>query len=391
MGDGGTCLKGFLRAFDLLSDGDWNRRVVFFCWKGASYSNADDARVGHGLVSQLLEGNLSIVVQIAMKNDAAFVSIHYDQFIQDGYGEIEMRLVSFRDSSGSRFGLIDGDHVIDAHASDNRIPKDLSQFLKGGGTIAELRNLAGSKTARPVDSIVYDLPITSPGKIFCLGLNYLEHVKEGPYQVPDYPTIFMRGASSLVAHNQAIVRPTISDKLDFEAELVVVIGKRIRHANLENALDAVFAYSCFNDGTLRDYQKRTVQWTVGKNFDKTGGFGPVLVTPDELPLGAMDLNIQSRLNGQVMQSDNTKNMMFPVAETISTITAAITLEPGDMIVMGTPSGVGYARKPPVFMKAGDVVEIEIEGIGTLRNPIIDEVLEHDLHVATHPSRRLGQL
>jgi acylpyruvate hydrolase len=198
-------------------------------------------------------------------------------------------------------------------------------------------------------------------------------VKEGPYQVPDYPTIFMRGASSLVAHNQAIVRPIISDKLDFEAELVVVIGKCVRHATKENALDAVFAYSCFNDGTLRDYQKRTVQWTVGKNFDKTGGFGPMLVTPDELPLGAAGLTIQSRLNGQVMQSDNTRNMMFQVADTIATITAAITLEPGDMIVMGTPSGVGYARKPPVFMKAGDVIEIEIEGIGTLRNPIIDEV------------------
>ncbi len=182
----------------------------------------------------------------------------------------------------------------------------------------------------------------------------------------------MRGASSLVAHSQPIVRPLISDKLDFEAELVLVIGKRVRHATKENALDAVFGYSCFNDGTLLDDQKRTVQWTIGKNFDSTGGFGPFLVTPDELPRGAAGLKIESRLNGQVMQSDNTKNMMFPVAETIATITAAITLEPGDMIVMGTPSGVGYARKPPVYMKAGDVVEIEIEGIGTLRNTVIDE-------------------
>ena len=285
-----------------------------------------------------------------------------------------MRLVSFRTSSGSRFGIINGDQLIDANLADNRLPADLSGFLRGGGTFADLKSLADKTVTKPIEGLEYELPLTSPGKIFCLGLNYLEHVKEGPYQVPDYPTIFMRGASSLVAHNQAIVRPMISDKLDFEAELVVIIGKRVRHAKLENALDAVFAYSCFNDGTLRDYQKRTVQWTVGKNFDRTGGFGPVLVTPDELPLGAAGLNIQSRLNGQVMQSDNTKNMMFPVAETIATITAAITLEPGDMIVMGTPSGVGYARKPPVFMKAGDVVEIEIEGIGTLRNPIIDEVL-----------------
>ena len=285
-----------------------------------------------------------------------------------------MRLMSFRDSTGSRFGIVDGDVIIDANLADSRIPNDLSAFLRGGGTIGDLRKLAKNETAEPISGLVHELPLSSPNKIFCLGLNYLEHVKEGPYEVPDYPTIFMRGASSLVAHNQAIVRPRISDKLDFEAELVVVIGQRIRHAKLENALDAVFAYSCFNDGTLRDYQKRTVQWTVGKNFDKTGGFGPVLVTPDELPLGAIGLTIQSRLNGHVMQNDNTRNMMFPVAETIATITAAITLEPGDMIVMGTPSGVGYARRPPVYMKAGDIVEIEIEGIGTLRNPIIDEGL-----------------
>ncbi len=288
-----------------------------------------------------------------------------------------MRLVAFREGSTHRLGVINGDMVVDVNLVDNRIPADLSSFLRGGGRIDDLvsvAQVAKSNAARALARIKYDLPLLAPGKIFCLGLNYLEHVKEGPYQVPDYPTIFMRGASSLVAHNHAIVRPVISDKLDFEAELVVVIGKHVRHAKLENALDAVFAYSCFNDGTLRDYQRRTVQWTVGKNFDKTGGFGPVLVTPNELPLGATGLNIQSRLNGQVMQSDNTRNMMFPVAETIATITAAITLEPGDMIVMGTPSGVGYARKPPVFMKDGDVVEIEIEGIGTLRNPIIDEVL-----------------
>lgn len=288
-----------------------------------------------------------------------------------------MRLITFREGPTHKIGVIDGDLVIDVSAVDNRIPSDLSSFLGGGGQVDDFAaaiKLAKSSDVRPLATIHFDLPLPTPGKIFCLGLNYLEHVKEGPYQVPDYPTIFMRGTTSLVAHNQAIVRPIISDKLDFEAELVVIIGKRVRHAKIENALDAVFAYSCFNDGTLRDYQKRTVQWTVGKNFDKTGGFGPVLVTPDELPLGATGLAIKSRLNGQVMQSDNTSNMMFPVAETIVTITAAITLEPGDMIVMGTPSGVGYARKPPVFMKAGDVVEIEIEGIGTLRNPIIDEVL-----------------
>ena len=286
-----------------------------------------------------------------------------------------MKLLSYQDSSGPRFGILVNGEIIDAAEADSRVPASLDAFIAKGGRSEDLRNLVASAPAtvrHPVDTITHALPVARPGKIFCLGLNYLEHVHEGPYQVPDYPTIFMRGATSLLAHGQPIVRPLISDKLDFEAELAVIIGKRVRHATKDNALGAVFGYSCFNDATLRDYQKRTVQWTVGKNFDSTGGFGPIIVTPDELPPGAAGLSIQSRLNGQVMQSDNTKNMMFPVAETIATITAAITLEPGDVIMMGTPSGVGYARKPPVFMTAGDTIDIEIEGIGTLSNPVIDE-------------------
>jgi acylpyruvate hydrolase len=287
-----------------------------------------------------------------------------------------MRFMTFKHQGVQRLGLVKGSDVIDLQRVDPNVPADLKHCLQQGITSKQLYDLsrkAGVEDVLPLETIEHDLPVPRPGKIFCLGLNYLEHVHEGPYQVPDYPTIFMRGASSLVAHNQPIIRPLISDKLDFEAELAVVIGKRVRHATKANALQAVFGYSCFNDGTLRDYQKRTVQWTIGKNFDSTGGFGPSLVTPDELPEGAAGLKISSRLNGHVMQSDNTENMMFPVAETIATITAAITLDPGDVIVMGTPSGVGYARKPPVYMKAGDMVEIEIEGLGTLRNPVADEM------------------
>jgi 2-keto-4-pentenoate hydratase/2-oxohepta-3-ene-1,7-dioic acid hydratase in catechol pathway len=287
-----------------------------------------------------------------------------------------MRFVTIQHGSTSHMGAEFNDHIIDLNLVDNRLPNSLGAFLRSGGVMSELAAVAKSAKADHAianNAFTHGLPITDPGKIFCLGLNYLEHVKEGGNKVVDYPTIFMRGLSSLVAHNQAIVRPKISDHLDFEAELVLVIGQRIRHATAETALAAVAAYSCFNDATLRDYQKRTTQWTVGKNFDQTGGFGPVLVTPDELPQGASGLKIQSRLNGEVMQSDNTSNMMFPVVETIMTITQAITLEPGDMIVMGTPSGVGYARNPPVFMKAGDVCEIEIENIGVLRNAIVDEI------------------
>jgi len=169
------------------------------------------------------------------------------------------------------------------------------------------------------------------------------------------------------------VVPKVSSKFDYEAELAVVIAKKVpRHTPRDKALDYVFGYGCFNDMSVRDYQKRTGQWTIGKNFDATGGFGPVLVTADELAPGATGLRIQSRLNGQVMQDANTSDMIFPVDETIALLAECMTLEPGDAIIMGTPAGVGQARTPPVWMKAGDVIEIEIEKIGVLRNPIVAE-------------------
>ena len=177
----------------------------------------------------------------------------------------------------------------------------------------------------------------------------------------------------MTAHGAPIKRPRASSKLDFEAELAVVIGKTSRHLTEANALEAVAGYSCFNDGSLRDYPRKTAQWTIGKNFDESGPFGPWLVPASELPPGAVGLKIESRLNGQVMQSSNTKYMLFPVVETLCLITEAITLEPGDVIIMGTPAGVGYARTPPVWMQPGDTIEIEIEGIGILSNSIEIEI------------------
>jgi acylpyruvate hydrolase len=220
----------------------------------------------------------------------------------------------------------------------------------------------------------YSLPVATPGKIVCLGLNYLEHVKEGTQRdnIPKFPTIFMRCQTSLVAHMRPILRPPMTETLDYEAELVVIIGKRAKHLTVANALSCIAGYSCFNDGSVREFQRRTSQWDMGKNFDATGGFGPWMVTADEVPPGGKGLKIESRLNGQVMQSDNTDNMMFPVAETLADISQGMTLEPGDVIVTGTPSGVGFARKPPVWMKHGDICDIEIEGVGLLRNPIEDE-------------------
>lgn len=212
-------------------------------------------------------------------------------------------------------------------------------------------------------------PVLRPGKILCLGLNFAAHAAEGGNVVPEYPSVFMRAASSLVAHNAPIVRPYVSEKLDFEAELAVVIGQHGRNLTLKNALHVVAAYSCFNDATLRDYQRRTSQWTIGKNFDGTGAFGPWLVPTSQVPAGAAGLRIQSRLNGQTMQNDNTSNMIVSVARAIVVLSEVMTLEPGDVIAMGTPAGVGYARNPPVWMKPDDQIEIDIEGIGILSNTV----------------------
>jgi len=182
----------------------------------------------------------------------------------------------------------------------------------------------------------------------------------------------MRGLTSLVAHGQPIIRPHVTETLDYEAEMILVIGKRAKHLGAADALSCVAGYSCGNEGSVREFQRKTTQWDMGKNFDRTGGFGPWLVSADELPPGGKGLKIESRLNGKVMQSDNTDNMMFPVVETLVYVTQGMTLEPGDIIFTGTPSGVGFARNPPVWMKNGDVCEIEIERIGVLRNPIADE-------------------
>ena len=217
------------------------------------------------------------------------------------------------------------------------------------------------------------LPPFEVGTIIALGLNYADHAKEGGHAKPEYPSFFMRCATSLVAHGEAMLRPQASIQLDYEAELVAIVGRTARHVAKEKAFDYIAGYSCFNDGSVRDYQRKTTQWTIGKNFDKTGGFGPWFVTADELPPGAAGLAIQSRLNGQVMQSANTRDMLVPVAETVALLTECLTLEPGDLLVMGTPAGVGHARKPPVWMKDGDTIEIEIEKIGVLSNPIRDEM------------------
>jgi acylpyruvate hydrolase len=223
-----------------------------------------------------------------------------------------------------------------------------------------------------LDQVTLLPPLSAPGKIICVGLNYVDHSIESGFTVPGYPTIFARFTSSLIGSGAAIIRPRASTQLDYEGEMVAIIGVGGRHISEQDALDHVLGYSIFNDASVRDYQRKSPQWTMGKNFDSTGAFGPCLITAEELPPGGKGLRIQTRLNGTIVQDASTGDMVFDVPRLISILSEAITLSPGDIIVSGTPAGVGMARNPPLFMKHGDVCEVEIEGIGTLRNQVEDE-------------------
>jgi len=289
-----------------------------------------------------------------------------------------MRLFSFEAQGQSRIGVLKSagaQEFVDLAVADPSLPKDMGALIAQAGGLEAARQAAAKAPAaalKPLAGVRFLPVVPRPGKIVCLGLNYADHAKEGGNARPEYPSFFLRGATSMTGHLAPIIRPKASTKLDYEAELAVVIGQRARHLTAANALDCVAGYSCFNDGSIRDYQRKTNQWTIGKNFDASGPFGPWLVTPDELPPGAAGLRIQSRLNGKVMQDANTKDFLWDVAESLRIITECMTLEPGDVIITGTPAGVGYARTPPVWMAPGDICEIEIEGIGILSNPITDE-------------------
>jgi acylpyruvate hydrolase len=287
-----------------------------------------------------------------------------------------MRLVTFQGQSGPAIGVRLGDKVIDLSKAAPDLPGDMIGLLEGGESSLAKAKAAANNAAddAKVDMSLVKLlvPIARPGKIVCIGRNYAAHAAEGGAETPTYPEVFYRGSTTLIAQGEPIIRPKCSDKLDFEAELVVVIGKLAKHVAEADAGAYIAGYSLFNEGTLRDYQRKSSQWTVGKNFDNTGPFGPEIVTSDEVPEGAKGLRIQSRLNGQIMQDANTDDLVFTIHNLIYRLTECMTLEPGDIIVSGTPAGVGYARTPPVFMKPGDIIEIEVDGIGVLTNTIEDE-------------------
>jgi acylpyruvate hydrolase len=283
-----------------------------------------------------------------------------------------MKLVAFSHRGIPGVGVLDTLGIRGRLASDSYYPGDLDSLVRDESVDWSNAALLSDGQTFALDEVQFQPPLKRSEKIICVGLNYRDHTAETHYVQPDYPTLFTRFTSSLVAHEAPIVRPRVSHALDFEGELVAVIGRGGRHISRENALEHVVGYSIFNDASIRDYQHKTPQWTVGKNFDGTGAFGPVFVTANELPPGARGLRLQTRLNGEVVQKSNTENLIFDVATLVSTISEVMTLCSGDLIVTGTPAGIGHSRTPKLYMKPGDTVEVEIQGIGTLRNPIVDE-------------------
>ena len=280
-----------------------------------------------------------------------------------------MRIVHFEKGGVPGIAADDGAGWHGLTEGERGFPGTLPELIARGADL--LRTGRDLLPLREIDPNAVRLlpPVPKPPKILCVGLNYDDHLQESGLKKPVYPEIFARFATSLIAHREPIRLPPESSALDYEAELAVVIGRGGRRIQHDRALYHVAGYSLFNDATIRDFQLRTPQWTMGKNFDATGAFGPWLVTPDAVPPGAHGLRIQGRLNGRVMQNASTDKLIFGVSELIALISIAMTLEPGDVIITGTPGGVGAARKPPVFMQPGDVFEVEIEGMGVLSNPV----------------------
>lgn len=285
-----------------------------------------------------------------------------------------MRLATIQTPQGPRAVIQRGDAFIDLHATDASLPTSVRELLgrgKEGLAAAEKAAASTSAKALPASSTKLLPPIPDPPKIICLGLNYRDHAAESGAPIPKEPILFSKYNTSLIAHGDNIMLPPVSTEVDYEAELVIVIGKGGRNLKADGAMEHVAGYMCGHDVSARDWQLRKdgKQWMVGKTFDTFAPTGPVLVTADEVP-DPHNLAIRLRLNGQTMQDSSTKQMIFSVSETLVYLSQVFTLQPGDLIFTGTPPGVGFARKPPVYLKGGDVVEVEIEGLGVLRNAVV---------------------
>lgn len=278
-----------------------------------------------------------------------------------------MKLVSFLRNNKPTWGVAVEGGVVDCGAKLGKKYPDLKAVIANRG-MADAKKFAASKKKPdvPAAKVKYLPPIGNPDKIICIGLNYKSHVAETGRSDAQYPTIFTRFANTQVGHGQPMIRPKNSEKYDYEGEVAVIIGRKGRHVAKADALKYVAGYSCYNDGSIRDWQRHTTQFTAGKNFPRTGALGPWMVTKDEIP-DPHTLGIKTRLNGEVLQNANTSQLIFQIPRLIEYLSAFTPLSPGDIIATGTPSGVGFARKPPIFMKAGDVVEVDITGIGVLKN------------------------
>jgi len=277
-----------------------------------------------------------------------------------------MRFASFVHQDGAGFGAVLEDRVVDLAAHAPSLRAALTQWGLDG-----LRERASRGTQRPLAGLRWRPPITDPDKTLCVGLNYFLHAQEAKMAVPEHPSLFARFPAAQVGHGEAVVRPRASHKFDYEAELAVVIGRAGRHIPVESADGYVAGYSCFAENSVRDWQTHSRQATPGKNFERSGAFGPWLVTPDEAgPVASMD--VVGRLNGREMQRDSAANMIFSIPQVIAYVSTFITLLPGDVLVTGTPAGVGFTRDPPVWLQPGDRFEVEITNVGVLSNEVVDE-------------------
>lgn len=284
-----------------------------------------------------------------------------------------MKLVSFVRDGATHIGAMVGENIVDFSQADASLPMDMIGFLKGGKATLEAAQKAidgGAKTIA-LSAVKLLAPIPNPGKIICIGLNYSDHAAETGQAIPKFPVVFSKYSNTVIANGENIVLPHVSNEVDYEAELGFVIGKTAKYVKAADALDYVAGYLPINDVSARDYQNRTSQWTMGKTFDTFAPMGPALTTSDEIP-NPGNLKISLTINGETLQNSNTDKLIFGIPQLIEALSEVMTLEPGDIVSTGTPPGVGMARNPKRYMKAGDVVNVTIEGMGTLSNPVVAE-------------------
>jgi 2-keto-4-pentenoate hydratase/2-oxohepta-3-ene-1,7-dioic acid hydratase in catechol pathway len=280
-----------------------------------------------------------------------------------------MKLATFKTSKGASYGAVTDGGIVDLGKRLGNRYSDLKALI-AANAFSQVTPLLSEKPDHKAADVTWLPVIPNPERILCVGLNYQEHVKETGRDNTEQPAIFIRLPESQVGHKQPIVRPRESTHLDFEAEIALIIGKGGRRISQKDSWNHIAGYSCYNDGSVRDWQRHTIQWTAGKNFAQTGGFGPWMVTADEIPPGTT-MALSCRLNGERMQHATTEQMIFKFPKIIEYVSSWTTLAPGDVLVTGTPGGVGARRTPPVWMKPGDKVEIEIDKVGILENSIAD--------------------